>query len=118
MPVYSRLKQDYINLFLQASCQCTLNLHLKFCAILSQIYKDMTLYSHMHQNVYCNLLQKTSVYRNGLYISVCNSRNIVSVSLCLVPFLKATNISLQTGMTFCRSIYVKKVIKLLASDLG
>ena len=28
--------------------------------------------------------------------------------------LKATNSSLQEGMTFCRSIYVKKVIKLLA----
>ena len=30
--------------------------------------------------------RKSSVYRNGLYIRVCNSRNIVSVSLCLVPF--------------------------------
>ena len=28
--------------------------------------------------------------------------------------LKATNSSFQRGMTFCRSIYVKKVIKLLA----
>ena len=28
-------------------------------------------------------------------------------------FLKDTNISFQKGMTFCRSIYVKKVIKLL-----
>ena len=27
---------------------------------------------------------------------------------------KATNSSFQTGMTFCRSIYVKKVMKLLA----
>ena len=27
--------------------------------------------------------------------------------------LKATNGSFQKGMTFCRSIYVKKVIKLL-----
>ena len=30
--------------------------------------------------------RKTSVYRNGLYIRVCNSRNIVRVSLCLMPF--------------------------------
>ena len=30
--------------------------------------------------------RKTSVYRNGLYISVCISRKIKSVSLCLVPF--------------------------------
>ena len=28
--------------------------------------------------------------------------------------LKATNSSFQKGMTFCRSIHVKKVIKLLA----
>ena len=28
--------------------------------------------------------------------------------------LKMTNSSLQKGMTFCRSIYVKKVMKLLA----
>ena len=28
--------------------------------------------------------------------------------------LKATNSSLQKGITFCRSIYVKKVMKLLA----
>ena len=28
--------------------------------------------------------------------------------------LKATNSAFQKGMTFCRSIYVKKVMKLLA----
>ena len=28
--------------------------------------------------------------------------------------LKATNSSFQKGLTFCRSIYVKKVMKLLA----
>ena len=31
-----------------------------------------------------------------------------------VAILKATNSSFQKGMTFCRSIYVKKVLKLLA----
>ena len=36
------------------------------------------------------------------------------VSLCLVPFKKATNSSFQKGITFCRRIYVKKVMKLLA----
>ena len=34
------------------------NIHLKFDAILSQTYKDMTLYPHMYQKVYGNLLQK------------------------------------------------------------
>ena len=33
-------------------------------------------------------LRKTSVYRNVLYIRVCNSRNIVSAPLCLGPFLR------------------------------
>ena len=32
----------------------------------------------------------------------------------LGPILKATNSSFQKGMIFCRSIYVKKVMKLLA----
>ena len=32
----------------------------------------------------------------------------------LGAFSKATNNSFQKGMTFCRSIYVKKVMKLLA----
>ena len=31
-----------------------------------------------------------------------------------VVILKAANSSFQKGMTFCRSIYVKKVMKLLA----
>ena len=66
---------------------CYFNLHLKFGAILSKTYKDMTLYPHMYHDVLCNLLQKKiSVYKNGLNTRVCNSINIVSVSLCLVPF--------------------------------
>ena len=80
--LYSRLKQDYINFILQTTFGLLLNLHLKFGAILSKTYEDMTLYPHVYQNVHCTLLQKTSVYSNGLYIRVCNSRNIESVSLC------------------------------------
>ena len=38
----------------------------------------------------------------------------VSVSLCLVPILKAANSSFQKGITSCPSIYVNKVMKLLA----
>ena len=30
--------------------------------------------------------------------------------------LKATNSSFRNGMTFCRSIYVKKVMKLLSQE--
>ena len=68
----------------------------------------------MYQNVHGNLLQKTSVYRNGLYISVCNSRNIVEFFFRCGAILKATNSSFQKAMIFCRSIFVKKVMKLLA----
>ena len=38
----------------------------------------------------------------------------MGVSICLVPFLKATDSSFQKGMTFCRSIYVTKVMIPLA----
>ena len=58
VPVYLGLKEDYLNFFLQATSECCLNLHLKFGAILSKTYKDMTLYPHMYQNVHSNLLQK------------------------------------------------------------
>ena len=37
----------------------------------------------------------------------------MSISLCLVPFSKATNSSFQKGI-FCRSLYRKEVMKLLA----
>ena len=58
MPVYSRLKQDYINFSCKQLLDCYLNLHLKLGAILSKTDKDMTLYPHMYQNVHCNLLKK------------------------------------------------------------
>ena len=50
--------------------------------------------------------RKTSVYSNGLSIRVCNSRKIVSVSLCLMPIIKATNSSFQKGMTFFHTVMV------------
>ena len=53
-------------------------------------------------------IQEWPLYK-GLYIE--------KYSLCLFMFgaiLKATNSSFQKGMTFCSSIYVKKVMKLLA----
>ena len=49
---------SYTLFFCKQLCQCTLNFHLKFGAILSQTYKEMTLYPHMYQNVYGNLLKK------------------------------------------------------------
>ena len=46
--------------------------------------------------------------------SVCNLRNIVSVSLFFGAILKTTNSSTQKSMLFCLSIYMKKAMKLLA----
>ena len=60
MPVYSILKQDYINFFLQATLSMYLKFAAKIGAILSQTYKDMTLYQHVYQNVHGNLLQKNA----------------------------------------------------------
>ena len=59
VPVCSRLKQDFINFFLQGTLPMyQVDLRLKFGAFLSLTYKDMTLYRHMYQNVYGNLFQK------------------------------------------------------------
>ena len=66
VPVYSRMKQDYLIFFPPSDSY--LNLHLKFGAILSKTYKDMTLYPHMYQNVHWNLLQKNfSIQECPLY---------------------------------------------------
>ena len=68
----------------------------------------------MYKNVYCNLLQKNfSIQEWPLYKRMYLEKN----RECFFMFgaiSKATNSSFQKGMTFCRSIYVKKVMKLLA----
>ena len=114
MPVFSRLKEDYIIFSCKQLLDCYLNLHLKFGGILSKTYKDMTLYPHMYQIVHCNLLQKNfSIQEWPLYKGL----QLEKYSACFFMFdaiLKATNSSFQKGMPFCRSIYVKKVMKLLA----
>ena len=91
-----------------------LNLHLKVGVILSKTYKDMILYPHMYQNVHCNSLQKNFSIQGwplnkGLYLE-----NNSECFFMFCAILKATNSSFQKGMTFCRSIYVKTVLKLLA----
>ena len=55
------------------------------CHFVSTLQRYDTLSAHV-PNVYCNLLQKKLQYTDVTFISVCNLRNIVSVSLCLVPF--------------------------------
>ena len=68
----------------------------------------------MYQNVHCNLLQKNfSIQEWPLHKGLL----LGEYSECFFMFgaiLKATNSSFQKGMTFCRSAYVKKVMKLLA----
>ena len=83
VPVSSRLKQDFINFFMQE----TLSMYLKAASkIWFHFVSNLQRYDTYTKRCMAICFRKTSVYRNGLYISVCNSRNIVSVSLCLVPF--------------------------------
>ena len=74
----------------------------------------MTLYPHMYQNVHSNLLQKNfSIQEWPLYKGLL----LEKYSVCIFIFrviLKETDNSFQKGIAFCRSIYVKKVMKLLA----
>ena len=74
----------------------------------------MALYPHMYQNVHSNLLQKNfSKQEWPLYKCL----YLEKYSVCFFMFsaiLKATNSYFQEGMTFCRSINVKKAMKLLA----
>ena len=114
MPVSSRLKHNIKTFSCKHLCICTFNLHLKFGVILSEIYKDMTLYPHMYQKRVCNLLQKNfSIQEWPLY----KRQSLEMYSEWFFMFgtiLNATNSSFQKSMTFCRSIYVKKVMELLA----
>ena len=68
----------------------------------------------MYQNVHCNLLQKNfSIQEWPLYKGLL----LEKYSECFFMFgaiLKATNGSFQKGIAFCRSVYVKKVMTLLA----
>ena len=74
----------------------------------------MTLYPHMYQNVYDNLLQKNfsiqewPLYKR-LYLEKYSERFFMFGAI-----FKATKSSFQKGMTFCRSIYMNKAMKLLA----
>ena len=87
MPLYSRLKQDYINFFLQATLSLYLKLASKiWCHFVLNLRRYDTISAHVQKTCMAICFRKTSVYRNGFYISVCNSRYIVSVSLCLVTF--------------------------------
>ena len=80
---------------------------------MSQTYKDMALYPHVYQNVYDNLLQKNfSIQEWPLYKRL----KLEKYRECFFIFgaiLETTNSSFQKCMTFCPSIYVKKVMKLL-----
>ena len=83
VPVYSRLKQDYLNFILQATFELLLKLASKiWCHFVENIQRS----AHVPKRALQFTSEKTSVYRNELYIRVCNSRIIVSFSLCLVPF--------------------------------
>ena len=114
MPVYSRSKQDYINFFLKA----TLLMYLKLASKISchfvfnlQRYDTISLF---YQNVYSSLLQKNfSIQERPLYKRL-YLRKCSDYFFMFGTILKVTNSSFQKGMTCCRSLYAKKVMKLLA----
>ena len=74
----------------------------------------MTLYPHMHKIVNVNLLQKNASIQEWLLYKRPQHEKYSEFFFMFGAILKATNSSFQKGMTFCRSIYVKKVMKLLA----
>ena len=87
VPVHSELKQDYINFFMQATFGLLLKLASKiWCHFVSNLQRYDTLFAHVPKRALQFASEKTSVYRNVPHIRVCNSKNIESVSLCLMPF--------------------------------
>ena len=82
VPVYSRLKHDYIKFILLAIIGLLRKLASKNVV---PFHRYATISAHVPKRA-LQFASKTSVYRNGLYIRVCNSKYIVSASLCLVPF--------------------------------
>ena len=85
--IYSRLKHTYVNIFLQATLRLLLKLASKliWCYFVSNLQRYDTISAHVKTCIGICFI-KTSVYRHGLYITVCNLKNIVSASLFLVPF--------------------------------
>ena len=74
----------------------------------------MTLYPHMFQKVYDTLLQKNfSIQEWPLYKRLLFEK-FSEYFFMFGTILKATNSSFQKGILFCCSIYVKKVMELLA----
>ena len=112
MPVYSRLTQDFINFFLQETLLMYLKLASKiWCHFVSNSERYDTISAHVPKRVW----QLTSVYRNGIYISIWNSRKYSECFFMFRAILKTANSSFQKGKPYCRSIYVKKVMKLRGS---
>ena len=76
-----------------------------WCHFVSNLQRYDIVCAHVPIRVWQFASEKLQYTGMAFYISVCNSRNIVSVSFFGV-ILKATNSSFKKGMTFCRSIYV------------
>ena len=114
MSVYSRLKQDYINFFLQAALSMYNKLTSKiWCHFVSNLQRYDPISAHVPKHVWNNASEKLQC--TGLaFILASVTREIFECLFMFGAILMATNSSFQKGMAFCRSIYVKKVMKLLA----
>ena len=113
MLVYLRLKQDYINLFLQATSEVLLKLASKIWShFVQNLQRYDTISAHVPKRAWQFASENFSIREWPLYKGL----YLEKYSVCFFMFcaiLKATNNSFQNDMTFCRSIYVKKVVKLL-----
>ena len=115
MPVYSRLKLDFLNFFLQETLSMYLKLASKiWCHFVSDLQRYDTLSAHVPKRVLWQFASEKLQYTG---MALYKRLKLEKYSECFFMFgaiSKATKSSFKKSMTFCRSIYVKKPMKLLA----
>ena len=109
MPVYLRLKQDFINFILNETLSMYLKLASKvWCHFVSNLQRYDTISPHVPKRVL--QLASEKLQYTGMAFILYTRLLLEKYSECFFMFgaiLKTTNSSFQKGMTFCRSIYVK-----------
>ena len=116
MLVYSKLKQDYViyTFFLQATLSMCVKLASKiWCHLVSNLQRYDTISAPVPKSVWQFASEKLQ-YTGMAFIIKSVTREISECFFMVGALLKATNSSFQKGMTFCRSIHVKKVMKHIA----
>ena len=108
------MKQDYINVFAQATFGLLLKLASKiWCHFVKNLQRYDTISEHVPNRALQFALESFSIKEWPLY-KFLYFEKYSEYFLMFGAILMATNSSFQKGMIFCHSIYVKKVMKLLA----